>query len=44
MYEAPAMIGTCINCFVPGSQLATLALIVIAAEVAIYVGMGKAKI
>jgi hypothetical protein len=27
MYEAPAIIGTCINCIAPGSFGATLALI-----------------
>ena len=31
MYEAPAIIGTCINFVVPGSLSATLALIVIGA-------------
>jgi hypothetical protein len=31
MYEAPAIIGTCINCVAPGSLSATLALIVIGA-------------
>ena len=29
MYEAPAIIGSCINCIAPGSLGATLALIVI---------------
>jgi hypothetical protein len=31
MYEAPAIIGTCINCIAPGSFGATLALILIGA-------------
>ena len=34
MYEAQAIIGTCINCVTPGSLFATLALIVIVAAVA----------
>jgi len=29
VYEAPTIIGTCINCIAPGSLSATLALIVI---------------
>jgi hypothetical protein len=29
VYEAPAIIGTCINCISPGSLSATLALIII---------------
>jgi hypothetical protein len=29
MFEAPAIIGTCINCIAPGSLGATLALILI---------------
>ena len=33
MYEAPAIIGTCINCIAPGSLSATLALILIGAGV-----------
>jgi hypothetical protein len=33
MYEAPTIIGTCINCVVPGSLSATLALIVIGAGI-----------
>jgi hypothetical protein len=35
MYEAPAIIGTCINCIAPGSLGATLALIVIGATIAL---------
>jgi hypothetical protein len=35
MYEAPAVIGTCINCIAPGSLSATLALIVIGAGIAL---------
>ena len=35
MYEAPAIIGTCINCVAPGSLGATLALIVIGAGMAL---------
>ncbi len=33
MYEAPTIIGTCINCIAPGSFGATLALILIGAFV-----------
>ena len=35
MYEAPSVIGTCINCIAPGSLSATLALIVIGAGIAL---------
>jgi hypothetical protein len=35
VYEAPAIIGTCINCVAPGSLSATLALIVIGAGIAL---------
>ncbi len=35
MYEAPAIIGTCINCVAPRSLSATLALIVIGAGIAL---------
>ena len=35
MYEAPAIIGTCINCIAPGSLGATLALMVIGAGIAV---------
>ena len=35
MYEAPTIIGTCINCIAPGSLSATLALIVIGAAFAL---------
>jgi hypothetical protein len=31
MYEAPSVIGTCINCIAPGSLSATLALVIIGA-------------
>jgi hypothetical protein len=35
MFEAPTIIGTCIDCIAPGSLSATLALIVIGAGVAL---------
>jgi hypothetical protein len=35
MYEAPAIIGTCINCIAPGSFGATLAVIIIGAGIAL---------
>jgi hypothetical protein len=35
MYEAPAMIGTCINCIAPGSLLATLTVIVVGIGIAV---------
>jgi citrate lyase alpha subunit len=35
MYEAPTIIGTCINCIAPGSLGATLALVVIGAGIAV---------
>jgi hypothetical protein len=35
VYEAPSVIGTCINCITPGSLTATLALIVIGASIAL---------
>jgi hypothetical protein len=35
MFEAPAIIGACINCIAPGSLSATLALILIGAGVAL---------
>jgi hypothetical protein len=35
MYEAPAIIGTCINCISPGSLSATLAIIVFGAGIAL---------
>jgi hypothetical protein len=34
MQEAPAIIGTCLNCIAPGSLSATLVLIVIGASIA----------
>ena len=37
MYEAPAIIGNCINCIAPASLSATLALIVIGAGIALTV-------
>jgi hypothetical protein len=41
VYEAPAIIGTCINCIAPASLSATLALIVIGAGVALTVERRK---
>jgi hypothetical protein len=41
MYEATAIIGTCINCIAPGSLSATLALIVIGAGIALTVERRK---
>jgi hypothetical protein len=35
VYEAPTILGTCINCIAPGSLSATLALIVIGAAFAL---------
>jgi len=35
MFEAPAIIGTCINCIAPGSLSATFALIFIGAGIAL---------
>ena len=35
MYEAPAIIGTCLNCIAPGSLSATLAFILVAAGIAL---------
>jgi hypothetical protein len=35
VYEAPTIIGTCINCIAPGSLSATLALIIIGAGIAL---------
>ena len=35
MFEAPAIIDTCVNCVAPGSLTATLALIVIGAGIAL---------
>jgi hypothetical protein len=37
VYEAPTIIGTCINCITPGSLSATLALIVIGVGIALTV-------
>jgi hypothetical protein len=42
MYEAPAIIGTCINCIAPGSQLATLAVIVVGIGIAVMAERRKA--
>jgi hypothetical protein len=41
VYEAPTIIGTCINCIAPASLSATLALIVIGAGVALTVERRK---
>ena len=41
MYEAPTIIGSCINCVAPGSLAATLGLIVIAASIALTVERRK---
>jgi hypothetical protein len=41
VYEAPAIIGICINCIAPGSLSATLALILIGAGVALMVERRK---
>jgi hypothetical protein len=35
VYEASAIVGTCINCIAPGSLSATLAIIVIGAGIAL---------
>ena len=35
MYEAPSIIGTCVNCIAPASLSATLALIVIGVGIAL---------
>jgi hypothetical protein len=35
MYEAPSIIGTCVNCIAPGSLSATLALVVIGVSIAL---------
>jgi hypothetical protein len=39
--EAPAIIGTCINCIAPGSLSATLALVAIGAGIALTVEQRK---
>jgi hypothetical protein len=36
MYEAPAIIGTCINCVAPGSLSVTLAVVLIGALMVAY--------
>jgi hypothetical protein len=41
MFEAPAIIGTCINCIAPASLSATLALILIGAGIAVTVERPK---
>jgi hypothetical protein len=41
MYEAPAIIGTCINCIAPGSLGATITLIVVGATIALAVERRK---
>jgi hypothetical protein len=35
MYEAPTIIGTCINCIAPGSLTATLAIIAVGIDLAV---------
>jgi hypothetical protein len=42
MFEAPAIIGTCINCIAPGSLLATLTVIVIGIGIAVHSERRKA--
>jgi hypothetical protein len=41
VYEAPTIIGSCINCIAPASLSATLALIVIGASIALTVERRK---
>jgi hypothetical protein len=41
VYEAPEIIGTCINCIAPGSLTATLTVIVIGAMIALTVERRK---
>jgi hypothetical protein len=41
VFEAPVIIGTCINCFAPGSLSATIALIIIGASIALTVERRK---
>ena len=41
MYEAPAIVGTCINCIAPGSLTATLAVIMVGAIIALIVEQQK---
>jgi hypothetical protein len=41
VYEAPAIIGTCINCIAPGSLSATMALIVVGVGIAFTVERRK---
>jgi hypothetical protein len=35
MYEAPEIIGTCINCIAPGNLLATLTVLVVGIGIAV---------
>jgi len=42
MLEAPAIIGTCINCIAPGSPVATLAVIVVGIGIAVTAERRKA--
>jgi hypothetical protein len=42
MFEAPAIIGTCINCIAPGSLLATLTVVVIGIGIATHSERRKA--
>jgi hypothetical protein len=41
MYEAPTIIGTCINCIAPGSLSATLAFVLVGVGVALAVERRK---
>jgi hypothetical protein len=43
VYEAPTIIGTCINCIAPASLSVTLALIVIGASIALTVDLDHLK-
>lgn len=43
MYDASTIIGTCINCVAPASLLATFALIVIGAGIAVGVEMKQVQ-
>jgi hypothetical protein len=44
MFEAPSVIGTCINCIAPGSLSATLALIMIGVGFALTAERRKATV
>jgi hypothetical protein len=41
VYEAPTIIGTCLNCIAPGSLSATLAVILVGAGIALTVEQRK---